>query len=123
MTIECKASEMVAQISTSTVFNGKVYARTRPNSCVEDITNSTSFNISLPYNSVTCDVVQNGNANFAANIVIQVSGLWVFYSLGQLTLREFFVSAVRHISLFYDTLSGLLAAYVIFFDPVSVYVV
>jgi len=71
VTIECKAAEMVAQISTSTVFNGKVYARTRPNSCVEDITNSTSFNISLPYNSVDCDVVQNGDAEFAANIVIQ----------------------------------------------------
>lgn len=75
VTIECKASEMVAQISTSTVFNGKVYARTRPNSCVKDITNSTAFNISLPYNSVDCDVVQNGPANFASNIVIQVKSL------------------------------------------------
>jgi len=71
VTIECKASEMVAQISTSKVFNGKVYARTRPNSCVEDIANSTEFSINLPYNSVDCDVVQNGASEFAANIVIQ----------------------------------------------------
>jgi len=71
VTIECKAKEMEAQISTSTVFNGKVYARSRPNSCVEDITNSTEFSISLPYNSVECDVVQNGPAMFAADIVIQ----------------------------------------------------
>ncbi|KAF2364740.1 PAN/Apple domain [Trinorchestia longiramus] len=71
VTIECKASEMVATISTSTVFNGKVYARSRPNSCVEDIQNSTKFSIALPYNSVDCDVVQNGNTMFASNIVIQ----------------------------------------------------
>lgn len=72
VTIECKASEMVATVSTSTVFNGKVYARSRPNSCVEDIKNSTEFSIALPYNSVDCDVVQEGNALFASNIVIQV---------------------------------------------------
>lgn len=71
VTIECKASEMVAQISTSKVFNGKVYARTRPNSCVKDITNRTEFSIDLPYNSVDCDVSQNGASEFAANIVIQ----------------------------------------------------
>ncbi|KAA0193285.1 hypothetical protein HAZT_HAZT004227 [Hyalella azteca] len=71
VTIECKASEMVAKISTSTVFNGKVYSRSRPNSCVEDIKNSTQFTISLPYNSVDCDVEQKGNTMFTSNIVIQ----------------------------------------------------
>lgn len=71
VTIECKASEMVAQISTSTVFNGKVYARTRPNSCVKDISNSTDFSITLPYNSVDCDVQRYNVSNFAASIVVQ----------------------------------------------------
>jgi len=69
--IECKASEMIAQISTSTVFNGKVYARTRPNSCVEDITNKTEFSITLPYNSVDCDVQRYNVSNFQASLVIQ----------------------------------------------------
>lgn len=65
---------MMAKISTSTLFDGKVYARGRPNSCVMDIRNSTEFEITLPYNDVNCDVVQDGPATFSSNIVIQVRG-------------------------------------------------
>ncbi|KAK3864370.1 hypothetical protein Pcinc_029941 [Petrolisthes cinctipes] len=71
VTVECRGSEMQAKISTSTLFDGKVYARGRPNSCVMDIRNSTDFEITLPYNDVNCDVVQDGPATFSSNIVIQ----------------------------------------------------
>ncbi|XP_045618140.1 uncharacterized protein [Procambarus clarkii] len=71
VTVECRGMEMLARISTSTLFDGKVYAKNRPNSCVTDVKNSTDFEIVLPYNDVNCDVVQDGPGTFSTNIVIQ----------------------------------------------------
>lgn len=66
---------MVARISTSTLFDGKVYAKDRPNSCRVDVESSTEFSITLPYNDMRCDVERKNPATFASNIVIQVSVL------------------------------------------------
>ncbi|CAL4123343.1 unnamed protein product, partial [Meganyctiphanes norvegica] len=71
VSVECRGSEMLARISTSTLFEGKVYAKARPNSCVVDVKNTTEFEITLPYNDVNCDVVQEGPGTFSSNIVIQ----------------------------------------------------
>ncbi|XP_037790105.1 LOW QUALITY PROTEIN: uncharacterized protein LOC119585560 [Penaeus monodon] len=71
VTVECRGAEMLARISTSTLFTGKVYAKDRPNSCVMDVKNSTEFEIVLPYNDINCDVVQEGPGAFSTNIVIQ----------------------------------------------------
>lgn len=71
ITVECKGTEMLAKISTSTLFDGKVYAKDRPNSCVLDVRNATEFEMILPYNDVNCDVVQDGPGVFSSNIVIQ----------------------------------------------------
>ncbi|KAK7083735.1 hypothetical protein SK128_028382 [Halocaridina rubra] len=73
VSLECKGAEMLAKISTSTVFDGKVYVKDKPNSCVKDIRNAIDFEIVLPYNDINCDVVQEGPGNFSSNIVIQVS--------------------------------------------------
>ncbi|XP_050723631.1 uncharacterized protein LOC127002106 [Eriocheir sinensis] len=71
VSVECRGTEMLARISTSTLFDGKVYAKDRPNSCRVDVESSTDFSITLPYNDVRCDVTQKGPATFASNIVIQ----------------------------------------------------
>ncbi|XP_064113013.1 uncharacterized protein LOC135219835 [Macrobrachium nipponense] len=71
ITVECRGNEMLAKISTSTLFDGKVYAKDRPNSCVMDVRNATDFEMILPYNDVNCDVVQDGPGIFSSNIVIQ----------------------------------------------------
>lgn len=58
VTIQCKAREMVAKVKTSKVFNGKVYAKARPNSCVMDVVNSLDFQIRMAYHELECDVKQ-----------------------------------------------------------------
>lgn len=73
ITVECLAHTMIAKIRTNRVFNGKVYSRSKPNSCVNDIKWSMDFSISLPYNDVMCDVMaepSNGNL-FRSELVVQ----------------------------------------------------
>lgn len=71
VTIECRSREMVAYVHTTKVFNGKVYVRSRPNSCVTDVLNSMDFEIRMAYHDLNCDVKQQGNSQFANDIVIQ----------------------------------------------------
>jgi hypothetical protein len=62
---------MVAKIKTSKVFDGKIYAKTKPNLCVNDISNSLEFVIKMKYNDVECDVKQSSRGQFSNDIVIQ----------------------------------------------------
>lgn len=55
------------------VFNGKVYAKSRPNSCVADVVNSLDFQLKLGYHDLNCDVKQDAPGKFSADIIIQVS--------------------------------------------------
>ena len=87
MSIECGARAMNVQIETSRLFNGKIYSRSQPRNCAEDVTNSLQFNISMPYlngdsenNSFTntknesifqCDTKQSEPGTFVNDIVIQ----------------------------------------------------
>lgn len=71
VTIQCKAREMVAKVKTSKVFNGKVYAKARPNSCVMDVVNSLDFQIRMAYHELECDVKQESLGQFSTDIVIQ----------------------------------------------------
>ena len=56
VTIDCRASEMVATITTNKIFSGKIYAKDNPNSCVVDVENDIQFSISMTYNDIGCDV-------------------------------------------------------------------
>lgn len=58
VTIECRSREMVAYVRTTKVFNGKVYVKSRPNSCVTDVLNSMDFEIRMAYHDLNCDVKQ-----------------------------------------------------------------
>ncbi|XP_064477440.1 uncharacterized protein LOC135391215 [Ornithodoros turicata] len=71
VTIHCKAREMVAKVKTSKVFNGKVYSKSRPNSCVTDVINSLDFQIRMAYHELECDVKQESLGQFSTDIVIQ----------------------------------------------------
>jgi putative uncharacterized protein (fragment) len=67
----CKAKEMVAKIKTSKLFSGKIYAKTKPNSCVNDVSGSLNFEISMPYHDLMCDVKQKSSGEFTNDIIIQ----------------------------------------------------
>lgn len=62
---------MVASVQTSKVFNGKIYAKSKPNSCVSDIKNSLDFEIIMPYHDLMCDVKQENSGKFSNDIIIQ----------------------------------------------------
>ncbi|XP_076307552.1 uncharacterized protein LOC143223443 isoform X2 [Tachypleus tridentatus] len=71
VTILCEAKEMVAKVTSSKLFNGKVYAKKRPNSCVQDVVNRLDFEIKMSYHDLDCDVQQQGFGQFFNDIVIQ----------------------------------------------------
>ncbi|XP_055949587.1 uncharacterized protein LOC129983909 [Argiope bruennichi] len=71
VTIQCKAREMIAKVKTSKVFNGRIYAKSRPNSCVADVANSVDFEIKMAYHDLNCDVKQENFGEFSNDIVIQ----------------------------------------------------
>ena len=71
VSVQCNAHEMVAKVRTNRIFNGKIYSRTKPNSCMNDVTNKLNFEISLPYNDLMCDVRHESPEKFTTDIVIQ----------------------------------------------------
>jgi hypothetical protein len=64
---------MVARVRTNKIFNGKVYAKNRPNSCVTDVVNNLEFDLRLGYHDLNCDVRQDALGRFSTDIIIQVS--------------------------------------------------
>lgn len=60
VTVECRASGMVAKIQTTKLFNGKVYVKGSPNSCVRDVSRSLEFELRMPYDDVDCNVKREG---------------------------------------------------------------
>ncbi len=59
--------------SSLQVFSGKVYGKTRPNSCTVSVRSALDFGIELAFNDLLgCDVVQEAPGTFAADVVIQV---------------------------------------------------
>lgn len=75
---------MKVEIETSKLFNGKIYAKSQPKQCANDVKNRLQFGITLPYIDKTigfagsqqpqqqqCDTRQDSLGNFANDIVIQ----------------------------------------------------
>ncbi|KAI2809579.1 hypothetical protein BLOT_000728 [Blomia tropicalis] len=87
VSISCEPKLMKVHIETSKLFNGKIYAKSRPKNCVNDVTNRLYFDLSLPYidtittkrvdgfngssNGLECGSRQADPGNFANDIVIQ----------------------------------------------------
>nr|CAH7728314.1 unnamed protein product [Callosobruchus chinensis] len=71
VTIECRAGDMVARIQTSKLFDGKMYAKGSPNSCVRDVNNSLEFELTMQYDNLECNVRKNGLGRYVNDVVIQ----------------------------------------------------
>lgn len=71
VTVVCKSREMVARVKTNKVFNGKIYAKNAPLSCVNDVTNSMDFELSMAFNDA-CSISRSANTGvFSNEIVLQ----------------------------------------------------
>lgn len=74
VSIQCRAREMVALVSSSKMFKGKIYVKSRPNSCVNDVRESLRFELSMKYHDEACDVRATSTSQqgvFSNDIVIQ----------------------------------------------------
>ncbi|XP_053206673.1 uncharacterized protein LOC128397362, partial [Panonychus citri] len=69
--IVCRSRDMLTRVRTNRIFNGKIYGKSKPNSCVMDINNSLSFELSLGYNDVDCAVKRDDGAKYTSEIVLQ----------------------------------------------------
>lgn len=71
VTLDCGANHLVAHLATNKVFNGKVYSRSKPKSCVVDVVNDMNFEISMDYTDPICGVKQAEPGRFTADLVLQ----------------------------------------------------
>lgn len=71
VTIDCRSGDMIARIKTSKIFNGKIYSKGSPTTCVNDIKNSLEFDIQMLYNDVECNVKRDTASRYSSDIVIQ----------------------------------------------------
>nr|NP_001299675.1 uncharacterized protein LOC106122463 precursor [Papilio xuthus]BAM17732.1 conserved hypothetical protein [Papilio xuthus] len=71
VSIDCRAGDMVARIQTSKLFDGKIYAKGSPNSCVVDVKQSLEFELHMGYDNIECNVKQNGLGRYLNDVVIQ----------------------------------------------------
>lgn len=71
VTVVCKSREMVARVKTNKIFNGKIYAKNAPLSCMNDITNSMDFELTMAFNDA-CSITRSAqNGIFSNEIVLQ----------------------------------------------------
>lgn len=71
VSIDCLAGDMVARIQTTKLFNGKVYAKGSPNSCVQDVKSALEFELRMAYDDLECNVKQQGLGRYLNDVVIQ----------------------------------------------------
>ncbi|CAH1184115.1 unnamed protein product [Phyllotreta striolata] len=71
VSIDCRSGDMVAKIQTSKLFDGKIYAKGSPNSCVRDVNNSLEFELNMAYDNLECNVRKNGLGRYINDVVIQ----------------------------------------------------
>lgn len=71
VTIDCRSGDMVARIKTSKIFNGKIYAKGSPNTCVNDIEDTLEFEIAMSYNDIDCNVQRDSQSRYSTDVVIQ----------------------------------------------------
>lgn len=74
VTVQCKAKEMLVQVSSSKSFKGRIYAKSRPSSCMTDVRDSSKFELSMRYHDPNCDVRSSSNRQqgvFSNDVIIQ----------------------------------------------------
>merc|ERR1719219_2362467 len=71
VSIDCHSGDMTANIRTTTLFDGKVYAKGSPVTCMEDISNSMEFSITMKYTDIECGVKREGLGGYINEVIIQ----------------------------------------------------
>lgn len=71
VSIDCHSGDMTANIRTSSLFDGKVYAKGSPVTCMEDIDNSMEFSITMKYTDIECGVKREGLGGYLNEVIIQ----------------------------------------------------
>lgn len=71
VSIDCHSGDMTANIRTTTLFDGKVYAKGSPVTCMEDISNSMEFSITMRYTDIECGVKREGLGGYMNEVIIQ----------------------------------------------------
>ena len=79
---------MVAKVRTNRVFDGRMYGKTRPNSCTIDVRKSLDFELYLGFNDIDCDVRQVIPGKFATDVIIQVSMNKTIFPLENVCFRQ-----------------------------------
>jgi len=71
VSIDCHSGDMTANIRTTTLFDGKVYAKGSPVTCMEDIDSTMEFSITMKYTDIECGVRREGLGNYLNEVIIQ----------------------------------------------------
>lgn len=71
VTIDCHSGDMTANIHTTTLFDGKVYAKGSPVTCMEDIEDTMDFSITMKYTDIECGVERRGLGGYINEVIIQ----------------------------------------------------
>ena len=71
VTIDCHSGDMTAHIHTTASFNGKVYAKGSPVSCVVDVDDALDFSITMGYNDLECGVEREGPGIYSSEVIVQ----------------------------------------------------
>merc|ERR1712079_954039 len=71
VSIDCHPGDMTANIRTTTLFDGKVYAKGSPVTCMEDIDSTMEFSITMKYTDIDCGVKREGLGGYLNEVIIQ----------------------------------------------------
>jgi len=71
VSIDCHSGDMTANIRTSTLFGGKVYAKGSPVSCMVDVDDTMEFSITMGYTDLACGVEREGLGGYTNDVIIQ----------------------------------------------------
>ena len=62
---------MTANIMTSSLFGGKIYAKGSPVTCMEDVDDALKFSITMGYNDLECGVEREAPGVYSNEVIIQ----------------------------------------------------
>ena len=63
---------MIATVRTNKIFNGKIYAKDNPNSCVVDVKDGIEFRIAMGYNDIECNVKRKERGMYTNEVGIKI---------------------------------------------------
>ena len=72
LSVTCHHRYMLATVTSNNLFSGKIYTKTRPNSCLVDVERKQEFSLSIGYNDLDCDIeINKETGRVGAEIILQ----------------------------------------------------